>query len=53
MTERKRTIPSERCKMADLHRWMTEEIGLPAENSEPEDDEPPEPPARPREWKFD
>jgi len=40
--------------MADLHRWMTEDIGLPAESSEPEDhDEPPEPPAKPREWKFD
>lgn len=46
---------SERCKLADLNRWMSEEIGLPYGSSEPEDEdqEPPPPPAAPREWRFD
>lgn len=44
---------SVRCKMADLNRWFSEDIGLPIHSSEPEDEgeEPPPPPAR--EWKFD
>jgi len=45
---------SERCKFADLHRWMTESIGIPTGSSEQEDDEiePETPPAR-KEWNFD
>ncbi|XZE33165.1 DNA gyrase inhibitor YacG [Pirellulaceae bacterium SH501] len=46
---------SERCKLADLHRWMSEDIGIPHGSSEPEDqeEEPPAPPSAPREWRFD
>jgi endogenous inhibitor of DNA gyrase (YacG/DUF329 family) len=44
---------SERCKLADLHRWMSEEIGLPTGSSELEDGEEPEPETSRREWKFD
>jgi endogenous inhibitor of DNA gyrase (YacG/DUF329 family) len=44
---------SMRCKFADLHRWMSESIGLPIGSSEAEDDEEPDPPASNREWKFD
>jgi uncharacterized protein len=44
---------SERCKFADLHRWMSESIGIPSGSSEPEDDEEPAPEPTPREWKFD
>jgi endogenous inhibitor of DNA gyrase (YacG/DUF329 family) len=45
---------SQRCRYADLNRWMTESIGLPIGSSEEEDDdEEPAPPASPREWNFD
>ncbi|XZE45997.1 DNA gyrase inhibitor YacG [Pirellulaceae bacterium SH467] len=46
---------SERCKLADLHRWMSEDIGIPHGSSEPEDqeEEAPSPPSSPREWRFD
>lgn len=40
--------------MADLHRWMGEEIGIPAGSSEPEDEpEEPPPPTQRREWTFE
>jgi uncharacterized protein len=45
---------SSRCKMADLNRWMSEDIGVPTGSSEPEDDpEEPTPPPPVREWRFD
>ena len=45
---------SQRCRYADLNRWMTESIGLPIGSSEEEDDdEEPAPPTSPREWNFD
>ena len=44
---------SDRCKLADLHRWMSEEIGVPTGCSEPEDDPEPEPPTATRQWNFD
>lgn len=50
------TMPfcSHRCKLADLHRWMMEDIGIPSGSSEPEDeDEEPPPATTPREWKFE
>ncbi len=42
---------SQRCQMADLGRWLNEDIGLPHEASdeEPED----QPPPAVREWRFD
>ena len=42
---------SQRCQMADLGKWLDEEIGLPHEAS----DEGPEAPSPPvvREWRFD
>ncbi|MDZ4851763.1 MAG: DNA gyrase inhibitor YacG [Pirellulaceae bacterium] len=42
---------SHRCQMADLGRWMNEEVGLPCEESDdgPEDEQPP----TVREWRFD
>ncbi len=44
---------SSRCKMADLNRWLSEDISLPSGSSEPEDEgEEPETPIAPREWKF-
>jgi uncharacterized protein len=44
---------SQRCKLADLHHWMTESIGIPSGSSEEEDEGEPEPPPAPKEWKFD
>ncbi|MCY2983516.1 MAG: DNA gyrase inhibitor YacG [Planctomycetota bacterium] len=44
---------SDRCKLADLHRWMSEEIGIPTGSSEPEDEPEPEPPPSQRQWNFD
>jgi endogenous inhibitor of DNA gyrase (YacG/DUF329 family) len=39
--------------MADLNRWMCEEIGVPTGSSEPEDEPEPEPPRVTREWNFE
>jgi len=39
--------------MADLYRWMSEEMGIPTETSEPEDEPEPEPPPTKRQWNFD
>lgn len=45
---------SMRCKMADLNRWFTEDIGLPVLPSlDDEEPEPEPPPSAPREWHFD
>ena len=44
---------SKRCRLADLNRWMSEEIGIPAGSSEEEDEKEPAPPPPPREWRFD
>ena len=41
---------SMRCKMADLNRWFSEEIGMPYE---PSDDDPEGEPPPPREIRFD
>jgi uncharacterized protein len=42
---------SQKCQYVDLGRWLNEEIGLPHEASDA--DEEPEIPAPIREWKFD
>lgn len=50
------TMPfcSMRCKMVDLNQWFTEEIGLPAHTcDDPEQEDEPQPPSSPKEWRFD
>jgi len=43
-----------RCKMADLNRWFTEDIGLPVLPSlDDEEPEPEPPPPASREWHFE
>lgn len=42
-----------RCKMSDLHHWMSESIGLPIDSSEEEDDDEPDLPPTQRVWSFD
>lgn len=45
---------SMRCKMADLNRWFTEDVGLPVLPSlDDEEQEPEPPPSAPREWRFE
>jgi endogenous inhibitor of DNA gyrase (YacG/DUF329 family) len=45
---------SMRCKMADLNRWFTEDIGLPVLPSlDDEEPEPEPPPPASREWHFE
>jgi endogenous inhibitor of DNA gyrase (YacG/DUF329 family) len=40
--------------MVDLNQWFTEEIGLPAHTSDdPEQDDEPQTPSAPKEWRFD
>lgn len=42
---------SEQCQMADLGRWLNEDIGLPHEASDEETED--QPPPAIREWRFD
>ena len=45
---------SSRCKMADLHHWFSEDIGLPVAVSDlDEEEDVVEPPPVQREWRFD
>ncbi|MFO0013855.1 MAG: DNA gyrase inhibitor YacG [Planctomycetota bacterium] len=46
---------SVRCKMADLNRWLDEEIGLPVHASTDDEEDAPDPPPTPsrREWNFE
>jgi endogenous inhibitor of DNA gyrase (YacG/DUF329 family) len=44
-----------RCKMADLHRWIEEDVGLPVAptiDDEEDDSQPPYSPST-REWNFE
>ncbi|MFM8569978.1 MAG: DNA gyrase inhibitor YacG [Pirellula sp.] len=45
---------SMRCKMVDLNHWFSEEVGLPVYPSDdPEQEDEPQPPASPKEYRFD
>lgn len=45
---------SMRCKMADLNRWFSEDVGLPVLPSlDDEEQEPEPPPSAPKEWRFE
>jgi len=45
---------SMRCKMVDLNHWFSEEVGLPVHAcDDPEQEDEPQAPSSPKEYRFD